>query len=97
MMKAMHLNIKNDQAHLMASELARLTGESLTQAVTRAIQERLERERQRTRTGRVGLGNRLQALAGECAALPLLDERRPDDILYDEQGLPRRRDDEPAR
>ncbi len=30
MTKAMHLNIKNDEAHKLASELADLTGESLT-------------------------------------------------------------------
>jgi antitoxin VapB len=34
---AMHLNIKNDEAHKLATELARLTGENLTNAVTLAI------------------------------------------------------------
>lgn len=36
----MHLNIKNDEAHKLASELAQLTGESLTSAVTLALRER---------------------------------------------------------
>jgi len=40
----MHLNIKNDEAHKLATELAGLTGESLTLAVTVALQERLARE-----------------------------------------------------
>ena len=43
----MHLNIKNDEAHKLATELARLTGESLTSAVTLALRERLARERRR--------------------------------------------------
>src|SRR5258707_7600504 len=49
MKKAMHLNIKNDEAHKLASELAELTGESLTSAVTLALRERLARERRRRR------------------------------------------------
>ena len=39
----MHLNIKNDRAHLLAAELARKTGENMTVAVTPALEERLER------------------------------------------------------
>jgi antitoxin VapB len=41
----MQLNIKSDDAYALASELATLTGESLTAAVTEAIRQRLERER----------------------------------------------------
>lgn len=39
------LNIKSEDAYRLASELAGLTGESLTTAVTRALSERLQRER----------------------------------------------------
>jgi hypothetical protein len=35
MKKAMHLSIKNDEVRKFATELAGLTGESLTSAVTR--------------------------------------------------------------
>ena len=35
----MHLSIKNDEAHKLAVELAKLTGESLTSAVTLASRE----------------------------------------------------------
>ena len=52
MTKATQLNIKNDEAHKLATELAGLTGESLTAAVTLALRERLARERRRRR--RVG-------------------------------------------
>ena len=43
----MSLNIKNKDAHRLASELARHTGKSLTEAVTEAIREKLERVRTR--------------------------------------------------
>jgi len=39
----MGLNIKSDEAHRLAEELARLTGESMTATVTEALRERLER------------------------------------------------------
>jgi antitoxin VapB len=35
----MALNIKNREAHLMAEELSKLTGESMTTAVTVALRE----------------------------------------------------------
>ncbi|MEL6621523.1 MAG: type II toxin-antitoxin system VapB family antitoxin [Pseudomonadota bacterium] len=85
----MQLNIKNAQAHRMARELSQLTGESVSQAVTSAIAERLEKERARKRKDRTGLAGRLMAIGEEMTALPLLDERTPDEILYDENGLPK--------
>lgn len=86
----MHLNIKNDQAHRMAQELSFLTGENLTQAVIKAIEERLERERIREQSNRKGIGAQLQQLVDQCVALPLLDHRHTDEILYDENGLSKR-------
>lgn len=84
----MSLNIKNEDAHKLARELAELTGESMTQAVTEALRERLERLRRRKQQK----GDRKAALldlADEVAKLPVLDDRDPDEILYDERGLPR--------
>jgi antitoxin VapB len=87
MKKAMHLNIKNDEAHKLASELAELTGESLTSAVTLALRERLERERRRRRSDRIAA--QLMKIGSKYAALADTG-RTPDDILgYDEHGLPR--------
>jgi antitoxin VapB len=84
--KAMHLNIKNDEAHKLASELARLTGESLTSAVTLALRERLARERRRFQTDRIVAG--LMTIGSEFAALADTG-RSPDEILgYDDHGLP---------
>ena len=39
----MSLNIKNPEAHALAARLAKKTGETLTDAVTTALRERLER------------------------------------------------------
>lgn len=41
----MALSIKTDEADRLARELSKLTGETMTEAVTRALAERLERER----------------------------------------------------
>jgi antitoxin VapB len=47
----MALSIKTDEADRLARRLSKLTGESLTEAVTKALRERLERERARRRGG----------------------------------------------
>lgn len=80
----MHLNIENDEAHKLAIELARLTGESLTSAVILALRERLARERRHTDD----VAARLMKIGNQYAALPD-SGRNPDEILgYDEHGLP---------
>jgi antitoxin VapB len=82
----MHLNIKNDEAHRLATELARLTGENLTNAVTLALRERLVRERRRRHTDEIAA--RLMKIGNRYAASPDAG-RNPDEILgYDEHGLP---------
>lgn len=82
----MHLNIKNDEAHRLATELAQLTGESLTSAVTMALREQLGRERRRRQTDK--LAERLMKIGSRYAALPDTG-RSPDEILgYDNDGLP---------
>ncbi|MDE0177071.1 MAG: type II toxin-antitoxin system VapB family antitoxin [Gammaproteobacteria bacterium] len=85
----MALNIRNPEAEMLAADLARLTGETKTAAVTRALREQLSRVR-RDRSG-MGLAGRLVAIGKECAALPVLDDRPAEEILgYDEDGLPSR-------
>ncbi|HUI18295.1 MAG TPA: type II toxin-antitoxin system VapB family antitoxin [Alphaproteobacteria bacterium] len=82
------MNIKNDEAHRLAQELATLTGESLTGAVTEALRKRLERLR-RERNG--GLAERLLAIGKDCAAHLKEPYRSIDhgEYLYDERGMPR--------
>jgi antitoxin VapB len=41
----MALSIKTDEADRLARALSKLTGENLTEAVTKALRERLDRER----------------------------------------------------
>lgn len=83
----MALSIKHPEADRLARELARWTGESLTEAVVRSLRERLLREQGRAAVP--PLSETLRALRKRCAALPVLDARSPEEILgYDEQGLP---------
>jgi antitoxin VapB len=84
----MALSIKDEKADRMARELARRTGESLTEAVRRALEERLKRVA--PRKADKALIQRLTAIAKECASLPELDPRSAEEIIgYDESGLPR--------
>lgn len=84
----MPLNIRNKQTEQLAAALAKLTGESKTEAVTQALRERLERTR-RIRTKR-RLSDDIEEIAKHCAALPVLDRRSGDDIIgYDQHGIPR--------
>jgi antitoxin VapB len=84
----MGLNIKNEETHRLAAELAKLTGESLTAAVTQAVRERLDRIR---REQGASLADRLLAIGKDCAARLKEPFRSADhaDLLYDERGLPR--------
>ena len=84
----MSLNIKSDEAHRLARQLAALTGESLTTAVTVAIRERVEREQ---RSPKRGLAERLLAIGRDSAPRFKEPYRSGDhgDLLYDELGLPR--------
>ena len=84
----MSLNIKTEEAHRLARELAALTGESVTAAVTGALRERLDRVRQQ-RNG--SLTDRLLVIGKDCAARLKEPFRSIDhgDLLYDEHGLPR--------
>jgi antitoxin VapB len=83
----MALSLKDNETDLLARAVAALTGESLTEAVRKALAERLERERLR-RGETVRLADRLEQLGRECAALPDYDTRSPDEIVgYDETGM----------
>ena len=84
----MAFSIKKPETDRLARRLADLTGESLTDAVTVALKERLDRVRMRRRSR--SLADRLDEIALRCAALPVLDTGSDEEILgYDEHGLPR--------
>jgi antitoxin VapB len=86
--RKMSLNIKNDETNRLAHELAAVTGESLTTAVTVAMRERLERLQ---RSKGEPLSERLLKIGKDCAAHlkePFLTVDHGD-LLYDEKGLPK--------
>jgi antitoxin VapB len=84
----MALSIKDPETEQLARELARLTGENITTATKRAIEQRLRRVGRRSR--KAVLLEDLADIRRRWSALPVLDDRRSEDILgYDEHGLPR--------
>lgn len=85
----MPLSIKDPEADRLARDLAKQTGETITQAVIGALRERLVRE-QRKRQAAEDLVEEVMDVGRHCAALPLLDARSPDEIIgYDHHGLPK--------
>ena len=85
----MALSIRDPETDRLARELAALTGESMTEAIRKALAERLAR----TRHGREDeLGRMIasvRAIQERVARLPVLDDRPADEILgYDADGLP---------
>ena len=82
------LSIKDPETERLARALAERTGESLTIATRRALEERLRR--MGTEARKAALLEDLAASRRRWRALPVLDPRGADDILgYDDNGLPR--------
>jgi antitoxin VapB len=78
------LNIKNEETHRLVQELASLTGESMTAAVTEAVRERLERVKSEGRAERI---HRMRKeFERRLKGKPLPDHG---ELLYDERGLPK--------
>lgn len=83
----MALNIKDAETDRLARELAAATGESITVAARRAIEERLARVR--ARSARQPAAEELRALILRGRARTVLDDRTADEILgYGDHGLP---------
>ncbi len=84
----MPLSIKNDETERLARQVARETGESLTEAIQKALQERWERLKAGRRN--LVLAGQVEDLLRRVDALPPIDSRPEDEILgYDEHGMPR--------
>ena len=83
----MGLNIKNDEAYRLAQAVARLTGESMTRAVTVALRERLDRVRRAQK--RKATTEELLAIGQRCSAELDGPPADHDALLYDERGLPK--------
>lgn len=80
----MVLSIKSDEANRLARELAAETGETITDAVTEALRERLATVRRRK--NRAAALDRIQYIA---RSRKVIDSRPHDEIVgYDDAGLP---------
>jgi antitoxin VapB len=81
------LNIKDPVTDRLARELAEATGESITVAARRALEERLARVRARAAAGPAS--EQLQELISRGRRRGRGDPRPAEEILgYDEHGLP---------
>lgn len=83
----MAISIKDPETDRLARTLAAATGESLTEAIRRALQDRLERESHRSRRG---IGVEVRRIQERVARLAVRDARSADEIVgYDAHGAPR--------
>lgn len=84
----MAMSIKNLQVERLAREIAGKTGESLTGAIQKALEERLGRLK--TERAKPGMATQLEDILRRVDQMPVVDPRPPDEILgYDDRGLPR--------
>jgi antitoxin VapB len=83
----MALSIKSIETEHLARKIAAKTGESLTGAIQKALEERLERLNNNRRSQ--ALAAQIDDILERVDAMPDLDARSPDEIIgYDEDGLP---------
>jgi len=78
------LYIKNPMAHCLAEQISKRTGATLSDAVTSALEDKLQQ------AGRPVSRLKVDALCAKIQSLPVLDSRTADEILgYDDLGIPR--------
>jgi len=83
----MAINIKDSETDRLAREVAKRAGETITDAIRKALEERLQRlaGRYAAPTKR----DKLYEILNRVDALPRLDTRSEYEILgYDESGIP---------
>jgi antitoxin VapB len=84
----MPLSIKNPATERLARQVAEETGESLTEAIQKALEERWDRLRAKRRNRFVG--GQVEEMLRRVDALPTLDSRAEGEILgYDKDGIPK--------
>jgi antitoxin VapB len=84
----MALSIRNPRAEKLAREVAAESGESITEAIIHALEERLIRLKGRRSTTEIA--DEIMKISLRCRALPEKDQRGADEILgYDEIGVPK--------
>ena len=83
----MALSIRNPKTEKLARELAAESGKNITQAITHALEERLERLRGLSTA--TDLVEEILKISKRCSAIPDQDQRSADEILgYDSVGVP---------
>lgn len=83
----MALSIKNAEAIRLARELAELTGENITEAIYKALEERLEKEKGK-RPGNL-IHHEIERIRDRVARLKRIDQRSDDELIgYDKHGIP---------
>jgi antitoxin VapB len=84
----MALSIRNPRAEKLARQIAAESGESLTEVIIHALEERLQRLKGQRNAADVA--EEIIKISLRCKALLDKDQRSADEILnYDERGLPR--------
>jgi len=84
----MALSIKDPETERLARTLSELTGENITAATRRAIEERLRRLGSQSR--RSALLQDMAEIRRRWSEMRVVDDRPADEILgYDAHGLPR--------
>lgn len=94
------LNIKNAEATRLVRELTELTGETQTEAVRKALHERLAREKAERESHAAQSGARrrrnvekalaeIRKIQGDIRRQGLIENMLTDGNLYDERGLPK--------
>lgn len=83
----MALSIKDRETERLARALSELTGETITIATRRALEERLRRAGSQMQ--KVALLEDMAASRGRFSKLTVLDKRSDNQIIgYDDDGLP---------
>lgn len=93
----MGMNIKNDEAHRLAQEIAEATGETITATVLRALRDLKARElgiappgRPRTPEEKLAAWHAWQAFdKSRPPPKGMMSSEEADAFLYDERGLPK--------
>lgn len=86
----MPLSIKDQETEQLARELAKITGETITEATKRALQERLRRVGGAHGSRRANLLAEMADIRRRWRSMTVLDHRTAEDIIgYDEHGAPR--------
>jgi antitoxin VapB len=84
----MALSIRNPRVETLARDVARRTGENITQAIERSLEERLSALR--TEKEKAARLRKIRRIVRRLGRLRDRDKRSADEILgYDEHGLPR--------